>query len=144
MKKRTLQEIADFFGLPVAVMSGRDHVLVFSGKPHMNDLGTSWRLKDVLLTIPLNIDIIELDYTGDWNDSLTMPSEPPFKVGEVAVDMTRGFVFVVGEVRHGNLYYRDYFSDNTGCLSVSKCRRPTEEEWKVLRGESLTMPKESE
>lgn len=62
--KKTLKEIANFLGNPVAVdREGR--LLWFPRKPEIGL--TKWIWYDKYL--PKNI----FDYTGDWKDSLTLP-----------------------------------------------------------------------
>jgi len=62
--KKTLKEIANFLGNPVAVdREGR--LLWFPRKPEIGL--TTWIWYDKYL--PKNI----FDYTGDWKDSLTLP-----------------------------------------------------------------------
>ena len=64
--KKTLKEIANFLGNPVAVdREGR--LLWFPRKPEIGL--TTWIWYDNYL--PKNI----FDYTGDWKDSLTLPDE---------------------------------------------------------------------
>ena len=64
--KKTLKEIANFLGNPVAVdREGR--LLWFPRKPEIGL--TTWIWYDKYL--PKNI----FDYTGDWKDSLTLPDE---------------------------------------------------------------------
>jgi len=78
MTKRALQEIADFFGCWVAIDSD-EGAFLYNKKPTMFEHDGVW---DVPEECAIRLDFILYDYSGDWKDSLTAPSEPPFKEGD--------------------------------------------------------------
>ena len=120
MIRRTLQEIADFFGMAAAVDKNGQAAL-FSAVPERRD--TWWMLHD---DEDEYLDLLPgmFDYSGDWRDSLTLPeswtNEPPFKDGEIVINIELGFP---------SIWRKEYD------LHADEYRRPTRAEWKVLRGE---------
>ena len=122
MKRHTLQEIADFFDMAAAV-NGDGRVFLHTHRPKRssgNWFGTD-PMADVFL---IERDLI--DYTGDWRDSLTLPEgwgeKPvPFKDGEL----------VFNAQYNGHMVWRDCYDNEVAAV----CSRPTEAEWKKLRGE---------
>ena len=115
MKQRTLQEIADFFGCWVAIDESRLMVYGYHSKPK---LGSDSFYGEFIGGVG-HLEIIS-DLPEDWKDSVTGPKEPPFKEGEVIVNIELGFPSM----------WRKEFD-----LHADEYRRPTEAEWKVLRGE---------
>jgi len=114
MTKRTLQEIADFFGCWVAFDETTKLVYGYKNKPtiHVNhfdgDLIEAVTSKKLVSNAP-----------EDWKDSLTAPSEPPYKEGELVIHNNTGGLY---------RWHENY---------IKECyHRPTEAEWKKLRGES--------
>ena len=118
MVKRTLQEIADFFDMALA-MDENGSWFLYTAKPSLAN--GRWCGNGNILC-GLSRDLV--DYSGDWRDSLTLPEnwtkEPPFKEGEVLFDSTF----------NAPLIWHTHYTDHFGTF-----RRPTEAEWKVLRGE---------
>jgi len=120
MIKRTLQEIADFFDMAAAV---DDDGRVFLHTHRPTQSSGNWFGTDPMADVFL-IERDLIDYTGDWRDSLTLPEswtkEPPFREGEVLVD----------SIFNAPLIWHTHYTDHFGTF-----RRPTEAEWRVLRGE---------
>ena len=116
MIKHTLQEIADFFGCWVAVDASGLMVYGYHSKPK---LGSTTFYGDFIGGVGY-IEIIS-DLPEDWSDSLTPPSEPPFKEGEIVVGKRTGLFTL--------------WKDETMYAESQYYRRPTEAEWKTLRGE---------
>lgn len=120
MIKRTLQEIADFFDMAAAV---DDDGRVFLHTHRPTQSSGNWFGTDPMADVFL-IERDLIDYTGDWRDSLTLPDswpkEPHFKEGELVIAKSDGEILA----RWG----REATNKNTW-------RRPTEAEWKVLKGE---------
>ena len=117
MVKKTLQEIANFFDMAVAVDEDGS---VFMHPIMPICLSSIWyNHGDDVFAVDSDI----VDYSGDWRESLTLPGswpkEPKFKAGELVIGKATGAV-----ARWG-------YSANDEEL----CRRPTEAEWKILRGE---------
>ena len=117
MTKRTLQEIANFFDLAVAVDEDGQtymHKIV----PYLRDF--DWLNDDEVFELPY---CLVADYSGDWRESLTLPDswpkKPKFKEGEIVVSK----------------HYFDVRPWNPATMDESRYRRPTEAEWKVLMGE---------
>lgn len=80
--KRTLQEIANFFQMAVAI-DENNKAYLYSKRPHWKDSG--WRVigggAEVFM---ISRELI--DYTGDCRDSLALPeSWPQFKKGELVI-----------------------------------------------------------
>ena len=117
MVKRTLQEIANFFDMAVAVDED-GQTYMHKVVPYLRDF--EWLNDMEVFEMPY---CLAVEYTGDWRDSLTLPEgwadEPPFKEGEVIINIELGFPGV---------WRKEYD------LNVDDYRRPTEAEWKVLRG----------
>ena len=69
--KKTLKEVANFYGLPIALSSYGDW-LVFHDKPWASDY--DW-FSDCLKfgELPRIIHNLDIDFTGSWQDSLTLP-----------------------------------------------------------------------
>ena len=78
MIKRTLQEIADFFGCWVAVDESRLMVYGYYSKPKLGSNTFYGEFVGVVGTPEIISDLPE-----DWKDSVTGPKEPPFKEGEI-------------------------------------------------------------
>ena len=118
MIKRTLQEIADFFDMALAMdKSGRWYL--YEEEPKVCETSETWSR-----AAGYYVSRWMVDYSGDWRDSLTLPKswtkEPPFREGEIVINVELGFPSV---------WRKEYD------LNVDDYRRPTEAEWKVLRGE---------
>ena len=115
MVKRTLQEIANFFDMALA-MDENGSWYLYTAKPVL--MGDRWNGNGNIFC-GLSRDLV--DYSGDWRDSLTLPEswtkEPPFKDGELVYDDKRGL-----------------FCFNSKSMDATQCRRPTEAEWKILKG----------
>ena len=117
MIKHTLQEWSDFTGCYVAVdksgyayaYKSRPYMAKSSWQPSHPDNGVTWGIRS---------NFIEHD--GDWRNSLTAPSEPPFKVGELVYGDSGEGPFIMNEDR---------------MINSKWYRRPTEQEWRILRGE---------
>lgn len=126
--KRTLKEWAEIMNRPVAIDENRS-VFAFDATPFCRDV--SWRLlAGSYYKIPKDL----VDYKGDWKDSLTLPPEPPFKVGELVIFNDGACVDLYLTVCKVN---NDTITPLSGARILKQlCRRPTKEEWKVLRGES--------
>ena len=118
MIKRTLQEIANFFDMALAMDEDGSWYL-YTAKPIL--MGDHWN-ENGNIFCGLTRELI--DHSGNWRNSLTLPEswtkEPPFKEGEVVINIELGFPSV---------WRKEYD------LNVDEYRRPTEAEWKVLRGE---------
>ena len=90
MIKRTLQEIANFFGMAVAIdEDGRTYM--HKAVPYIQG-GRGW-LNNGMLLFELPHYLVE-EYSGDWRESLTLPDswpkeEAPFNVGELVISMYR-------------------------------------------------------
>ena len=117
MVKRTLQEIANFFDMAVAVD--------YDGCIYMHPImpirsSHNWYNKGGSIFI-VDRDLVE--YSGDWRESLTLPDswpkKPKFKEGEIVVSK----------------HYFDVRPWRPATMNESQYRRPTEAEWKVLKGE---------
>ena len=117
MVKRTLQEIANFFDMAVAIDE--------DGKIYMHKVvpdlqGVEWSSHNVMFELPYCLTV---DYSGDWRESLTLPDswpkEPKFKEGEIVVSK----------------HYFDVRPWRPATMDESRYRRPTKAEWKVLKGE---------
>ena len=69
--KKTLKEVANFYGLPIALSSHGDW-LVFHDKPWASDY--DW-FSDCLKfgELPRIIHNLDIDFNGDWKDSLALP-----------------------------------------------------------------------
>ena len=123
MAKRTLQEIADFFDMALAMDEDGSWYL-YTAKPSLAN--GRWCGNGNILC-GLSRDLV--DYSGDWRDSLTLPEnwtkEPPFKEGELLVSPNEDGGFLVDRAGSLNCELDEY----------KHWRRPTEAEWKVLRGE---------
>lgn len=119
MIKRTLQEIADFFGMALAMDEDGSWYL-YTAKPSLAN--GRWCGNGNILC-GLSRDLV--DYSGDWRDSLTLPEswtkEPPFNVGELIVSIALGLDCI------------SYW--HSPACNKELWRRPTEAEWKTLRGE---------
>jgi len=119
MVKRTLQEIADFFGMALAMDEDGSWYL-YTAKPSLAN--GRWCGNGNILC-GLSRDLV--DYSGDWRESLTLPEswtkEPPFREGELVISKSDGMASRWG---HGGVIFKDDW------------RRPTEAEWKVLKGKS--------
>ena len=118
MIKRTLQEIANFFDMAVAMdKDGRTYM--HKAVPYIQG-GRGWLNDGMLFELP---HCLTEDYSGDWRESLTLPDswpkEPKFKEGEIVVSK----------------HYFDVRPWSPATMDESRYRRPTEAEWKVLRGE---------
>ena len=114
MIKRTLQEIADFFGCWVA-MDSNGEFYAYRSRPTIDK--NHWFASE---TDNLELVTHFVEYSGDWKDSLTAPSEPPFKEGELLICIEDDSLITP---------FRANLDD------FSHWRRPTEAEWKKLRGE---------
>ena len=123
MTKRTLQEIANFFGMALAMDEDGSWYL-YTAKPSLAK--DRWNENENILC-GLSRDLV--DYSGDWRDSLALPEswtkEPPFKEGELLVNPNEDGGFLVDRAGSLNCELDEY----------KHWRRPTEAEWKVLRGE---------
>ena len=77
MVKRTLQEIANFFDMAVAVDED-GQTYMHKAVPYIQ--GYEWVNDETVFEIPYCLTV---DYSGDWRESLTLPEswpkEPPFK-----------------------------------------------------------------
>ena len=82
--------------------------------------GDGWLNDEGVIIFPYRL----VDFSGDWRESLTLPEswpkEPPFKEGEIIWHKELNIPFI-WRTEHG--------------LDKNEYRRPTEAEWKVLRGE---------
>lgn len=118
MVKRTLQEIANFFDMAVTV--DRDGSVFMHPVIPICSSSNWYNHGDDIFIVDSDI----VNYSGDWRESLTLPDswpkEPPFNVGELVISKSDGMVARWG---HGSVIFKDNW------------RRPTEAEWKVLRGE---------
>lgn len=118
MIKHTLQEIADFFGMALAMDEDGSWYL-YTAKPSLAN--GRWRGNGNILC-GLSRDLV--DYSGDWRESLTLPEswtkELPFKEGEIVINIELGFP---------SIWRKEYN------LNADEYRKPTEAEWKVLKGE---------
>lgn len=118
MKQHTLQEIADFFDMALAMDEDGSWYL-YTAKPSLAN--GRWCGNGNILC-GLSRDLV--DYSGDWRDSLTLPEgwtkEPtlPFKEGELVVHLPSGDMYPWAAQYVPEIH-----------------RRPTEAEWAVLRGE---------
>ena len=87
MIKRTLQEIANFFDMAVAIDED-GQTYMHKVIPHIQ--GHEWMNDKMLFEIPRCVVI----YSGDWRESLTLPDswpkEPKFKEGELVVGKATG------------------------------------------------------
>lgn len=121
MAKKTLQEIANFFDMAVAVDEDGD-VFMHPTMPTRSSCNWYNHGEDIF---PIESDLVE--FSGDWRDSLTLPEnwtkEPPFKKGEIVV-ATIPAPGLAGAISRWN-----------DCKVAEHWRRPTESEWRVLRGE---------
>ena len=113
MVKRTLQEIADFFGCWVAVDESRLMVYGYHSEPKLGSNTFNGEFIGGVGSLEFISDLPE-----DWKDSLTAPSETPFKEGELVVHLPSGNMYP---------WAAQYVPDSH--------RRPTEAEWLRLRGE---------
>ena len=116
MIKHTLQEIADFFGCWVAVDASGLMVYGYHSEPK---LGSTTFYGEFIGGVG-SLEIIS-DLPEDWKDSLTAPSERPFKEGELVISKISGQT-IAWLYCDSDAPFNDY-------------RRPTEAEWKTLRGE---------
>ena len=115
MVKRTLQEIANFFDMAVAVdEDGRTYM--HKAVPYIQG-GRGWLNDGMLFELP---HYLVEDFSGDWRESLTLPDSWPFKEGAILLHKRSGCP-VIWRTEH--------------ISSSSEYRRPTEAEWKILRGE---------
>lgn len=118
MVKRTLQEIANFFDMAVAVDED-GQTYMHEAVPYIHRY--EWMNDGTVSETPY---CLVAKYSGDWRESLTLPDswpkEPPFKEGEVIWHKELNFPFI-WRTEHG--------------LDKNDYRRPTEAEWKVLKGE---------
>lgn len=125
--KRTLQEIADFFGCYVVINNDYEGITLHLSEPYIGQTmtgGEYWVSNNVFCVACIDID--PCDY-GDWKDSLTMPSDPPFEVGELVIHKEDRFVGSILRIEDDRLILDD------GCGDFSeKYRRPTKEEAKKL------------
>ena len=118
MVKRTLQEIANFFDMAVAV--DKDGCIYMHPIMPIRSSHNWYNHGDDIFTVDSDI----VDYSGDWRDSLTLPDswpkEPPFKFGELVASKGSEKIFAQWgkNVTNKNIW-----------------RRLTEAEWKVLKGE---------
>lgn len=112
--KHTLKEWVNFTGCYAAVDIDRT-LRLFITKPRCGNNG-SWTGDDSVL-----VDPDFHTYKGDWRESLTAPSEPPFKEGELIVSIALG------------LDCLSYW--HSPACNKELWRRPTEEEWILLKGE---------
>ena len=119
MIKHTLQEIADFFGCWVAVDENSPLIYGYRSEPRVSRSPDNTFYGNLIGSV-CNADFIS-DLPEDWKDSLTAPSELPFKEGEIVINVVLG--------RDGAI------SRWNDCKVAEHWRRPTEAEWKVLRGE---------
>ena len=92
MVKRTLQEIANFFDMAVAVdEDGRTYM--HKAVPYIQG-GRGWLNDGMLFELP---HYLVEEYSGDWRESLTLPDswpkEPPFKEGELVIAKSDGKIF---------------------------------------------------
>ena len=121
MIKHTLQEIADFFDMAAAV-DDDGRVFLHTHRPKRSS-GNWFGTHPAADVFPIERDMV--DYSGDWRDSLTLPEswtkEPPFKEGEIVIGTAPGTTNTVA--RWNDRKFAGHW------------RRPTEAEWKVLRGE---------
>lgn len=115
MIKHTLQEIADFFDCWVAFDETTRLVYGYKNKPTIHENHFDGDLIEAVTSKWLVSNAPE-----DWKDSLTAPSEPPFKEGEL----------VYGTNNSG-----PYIMTSDRMINSAWYRRPTEAEWKTLRGE---------
>ena len=98
MTKRTLQEIADFFGCWVAFDKTTKLVYGYKNKPTIHvdhfdgDLIGAVTSKNLVSNAP-----------EDWEDSLTAPNEPPYKEGELVYSTSGLGPYVMTEERLINL-----------------------------------------
>ena len=118
MNKHTLQEWADFTGCYVAV-DENGYVCAYKSKPYIGNTAWFSYSSSVHAFVGINPELVE--YDGEWRDSLTTPSELPFKDGELVIHRSSGNV-MVWHIADGTEDCRDF------------CR-PTEGEWRTLRGE---------
>ena len=114
MTKRTLQELADFFGCWVAMDETTKLLYGYKNKPVIHANHFDGDLIDAVTSKRFICDLPD-----NWQDSLTAPSEPPFKEGELVIHKNTD-----GMYRWSGVYIKESY------------RRPTEEEWKKLHGES--------
>ena len=117
MVKRTLQEIANFFDMIVAV-DGDGEVYMHDTAPELQ--GIEWVSPRTMFEFPCRL----VNYHGDWRESLTLPDswpkEPPLKEGELVYGSNNSGPYVMTYDR---------------MINAAWYRRPTEAEWKVLKGE---------
>ena len=89
MIKRTLQEIANFFDMAVAVDED-SKIYMHKVIPYFQDI--EWMSGDFMLQLPRCL----VNYSGDWRESLTLPDswpkELPFKDGELVIGKATGAV----------------------------------------------------
>ena len=117
MVKRTLQEIANFFDMAVAV-DGDGSVWMHPTMPKRSN--NIWRSKGGNIYI---VDRYLVDNAENLRGSLTLPDswEPPFKDGEILMGAIPN---LKGRLARWNKR-----------KIAEHWRRPTEAEWKVLKGE---------
>ena len=121
--KRTLQEIADFFGC-WAMVDGFGNAVISTKKPTIPPSGKGWtyckmRWQEIRL-----MGSFCVDYDGDWKESLTMPSDPPFRKGEI-------FICIAEDSAFQFAYYDENgeIADFGGLkFTTDEVRRPTKEE----------------
>lgn len=112
--KHTLQEWADFTRCYV-VMDPNGIFRLHASKPELRD--GYWDSFGMEYLLPGDF----VTYFGDWRNSLTAPSELPFKKGELVMYVPRNelarWIVDIDESHY------------------SECRHLTAEEWRTLRGE---------
>lgn len=72
MKKRTMQEIADFFGVHVA-MNGNGRVYVFEKEPTGDYDMRAW-IPDGGFHFRIGSNVVERDDNMEWDESLAVPA----------------------------------------------------------------------
>ena len=119
MAKRTLQEIANFFDMAVAIDEDGSVWMHPTMPKRSNNI---WRSKGGNIYI---VDRYLVDNAENLRGSLTLPDSwtkvPPFKEGELIVSIALGLDCI------------SYW--HSPACNKELWRRPTEEEWKRLKGE---------